>query len=84
MVKALSSCRPDEIMDISHGFHLLRDGNAWVAVGPALSTWRSRRPGFGDTKGGAIKALQVEMRKAGYPDHAIPTMETFTVHDDDK
>ena len=51
--------------DVAHGFHLLKDGDAWCAVGrstwtssgrPQASATRRRRPS---------KALRAELRKAG-------------------
>jgi hypothetical protein len=50
MVKVLSSCRPDDIMDISDGYHLLKDGDAWCAVGPVFADLQRSPAGFGDTQ----------------------------------
>jgi hypothetical protein len=36
--------------------------------------------GFGATKEEAVEALQRELRRAGYPDHAIPKIADFEVH----
>jgi hypothetical protein len=63
-------------MDISHGFHLLRDGDAWTAVGPDFVDLVRSPAGFGATKEAAVKKLQAELRRAGYPDHASPSWAT--------
>jgi hypothetical protein len=67
--------------DIAHGFHLLKDGDAWCAVGPQFVDLMRSPAGFGDTVEGAVKALRAELRKAGWPDSAMPTLSSFTVHD---
>jgi hypothetical protein len=67
-------------MDISHGFHLLKDGNAWAAVGPEFLDLQRSPAGFGATQEEAVKKLRTELRKAGYPDHAIPKIGDFKVH----
>jgi hypothetical protein len=79
MVKALSSCRSDDIMDINDGYPLLKDGDSWVAVGPDFIDLQRSPAGFGATKEEAVRALQRELRKAGYPDHAIPRFREFQV-----
>jgi hypothetical protein len=66
--------------DIADGFHLMKDGNAWCAVGPEFVDLVQSPAGFGETPQAAVKALQVELRKAGYPDHRIPMLGEFTVH----
>lgn len=66
---------------VGHGFHLFRDGDAWGAVGPEFVDLQRSPAGFGATKEAAVKALQVELRKAGYPDHGIPKIGDFTVHE---
>jgi hypothetical protein len=52
-------------MDIANGFHLLRDGNSWCAVGPEFLDLQRSPAGFGDTPEQAVKAPGVELRKAG-------------------
>jgi len=67
-------------MDISHGFYLLKDGDAWAAVGPDYIDLVRSPAGFGQTQEQAVRKLQAELRKAGYPDHAIPKIGEFKVH----
>lgn len=67
-------------MDISHGFHLFKDGDACAAVGPEFVDLQRSPAGFGETPRAAVRALQVELRKAGWPDHAIPKIGDFKVH----
>jgi hypothetical protein len=67
--------------DIGPGFHLLRDGHAWCAVGPEYVDLQRSPTGFGYTKAEAVKALRGELRKAGGPDSALPALSGFTVHD---
>jgi hypothetical protein len=43
------------------------------------STCRGRRAGFCATKEEAVRALQAELRKAGYSPHAIPSFREFQV-----
>jgi hypothetical protein len=68
--------------DIGPGFHLLRDGHAWCAVGPEYVDLQRSPAGFGDTKAEAVRALRAELRKAGWLDNALPTLSGFTVHDE--
>jgi hypothetical protein len=65
---------------IAHGFHLLRDGDAWCAVGPEFVDLQRSPAGFGDTPEEAVKALRAELRRDGYPDNALPKLRDFTVH----
>lgn len=67
-------------MDIAHGFHLFRDGDAWAAVGPEFVDLVRSPAGFGLTKEAAVRALQAELRKAGWPDYRIPKLGEFKVH----
>ena len=41
--------------DTAHGFHLLKDGDAWCAVGPEYVDLQRSPAGFGDTPGEAVK-----------------------------
>ena len=36
-------------MDVSHGFHVFRDGDAWCAVGPHFIDLMKSTAGFGNT-----------------------------------
>jgi hypothetical protein len=64
------------------GFHLLRDGDMWAAVGPHFVDLQQSPVGFGETKAEAVKALHVELRKAGWPESAMPALIRFKVHDE--
>jgi hypothetical protein len=67
-------------VDIGAGFHLLRDGDAWCAVGPEFLDLQMSPAGFGDTKEEAVKTLRAELRKVGYPDHSLPRLGEFMIH----
>jgi hypothetical protein len=69
------------MMDLSHGFHLFRDGGAWCAVGPHYIELVLSPAGFGATKEDAVKALHVALRKDGWRDKPMPEMSSFKVHD---
>jgi hypothetical protein len=62
------------------GFHLLRDGNSWVAVGPDFVDLQRSPAGFGDTQEEAVRELQHELRKQGWPDRRLPALGDFEVH----
>ena len=66
--------------DISTGFHLLGDGDAWVAVGPEFVDLQRSPAGFGATPEEAIQALGAELRRQGWPDHSVPRLQGFKVH----
>src|SRR5262245_22063609 len=68
--------------DISEGFHLLKDGEAWAAVGPDLVDLVRSPAGFGSFKEDPVKKLRAELRRAGYPDRALPKLGDFKVHGD--
>jgi hypothetical protein len=67
---------------IAHGFHLFKDGDAWAAVGPHFVDLQQSPAGFGETKDQAVKALHAELRKAGWPESAMPALIRFKVHDE--
>jgi hypothetical protein len=70
-------------MDISHDFHLLKDGNAWCAVGPDFIDLQHSPAGFGATQQEAVRALCAELRRAGYPDVALALLSDFELHAQD-
>jgi hypothetical protein len=55
-----------DISAVAHGFHLLRDGDAWAAVGPQFVDLQQAPAGLGATPEEAVGALRVALRKAGY------------------
>ena len=69
-----------DIGAIAHGFHLLKDGDVWLAVGPEFVDLVQSPAGFGDTPEEAVRELRAQLRKAGYPDHSLPRLGEFTVH----
>jgi hypothetical protein len=71
--------RKRKAMDVSRGFHLFRDGDAWCAVGPDFVDLQRSPAGFGATQQEAVRALWVELRKAGWPDW-LPALSDFAVH----
>jgi hypothetical protein len=48
-------------MDIAQGFHLLRDGNMWMAVGPEFLDLQRSLAGLGNTKEEAVKELRAQL-----------------------
>ena len=69
-----------DIGAIAHGFHLLKDGGVWLAVGPEFVDLQRSPAGFGNTQKEAVRELRSGLRMAGYPDHSLPTLDAFTVH----
>jgi len=67
---------------IAHGFHLLKDGGTWLAVGPEFVDLVRSPAGFGNTRQEAVRELRAQLRIAGYPDHSLPRLGHFTVHDE--
>lgn len=68
-------------MDVSHGFHVFRDGNMWCAVGPHFIDLMASTAAFGETPEKAVEALHVEWRKESWwRDKPLPTFDRFTVH----
>jgi hypothetical protein len=65
---------------IAHGFHLLKDGGVWLAVGPDFVDLQRSPAGFGNTRAEAVSELRAQLRRGGYPDHALPNLGAFTVH----
>lgn len=72
------------VPDVSHGFHVFRDGNAWCAVGPHFNSLADSTVGFGATPVEAVMTLRGALLKARpdtYRRHALPTFGHFTVHE---
>ena len=67
---------------LAHGFHLLRDGDAWCAVGPDFLNLQRSPAGFGATRQEAIRALRADLRVAGYSHYSLPSLGEFTIHDE--
>jgi hypothetical protein len=49
------------------------------AVGPEFEDLQRSPTGFGDTPSEAVWQLRAELRKAGYPHSALPSLSEFTV-----
>ena len=69
-----------DIGAIAHGFHLLKDNNVWLAVGPEFVDLVRSPAGFGNTREEAVRELRAQLRMAGYPDYSLRTLGEFTVH----
>lgn len=75
--------RDERIMpDVSHGFHIFRDGNAWCAVGPHFRDLMQDKAGFGDTPQHAYSRWKTDnSRDPWWRDKPMPDFDRFTVHD---
>jgi hypothetical protein len=62
--------------DIVSGWHLVRDGNAWCALGPEFYDLTVSAVGWGSTPEGARNAL--EARCDG--EIQVPALREFQVH----
>ena len=67
-------------VNLAHGFHLLKDGGVWLAVGPEFVNLVRSPAGFGATRKEAVRELRAQLRMAGYLDHSLPRLGDFTVH----
>lgn len=68
--------------DITHGYHLFKDGAAWCAVGPHFVDLMASDAGFGITKEQAVEALHRRMRKdRWWNDKVLPPLGKFFVHE---
>lgn len=68
-------------MDVSHGFHVFRDGSAWCAVGPHFIGLMKSDAGFGDTPQKAVENLRIQVAgKPWWRDKVFPNFDEFTVH----
>lgn len=67
--------------EISQGYHLFRDGNAWCAVGPHFQDLHQSLAGFGDDPAGAVDNLRSAIVNAEPTRrHPLPVLKDFTVH----
>ena len=69
--------------DVSQGFHLFKDGNAWCAVGPHFQNLQESDAGFGDTMCDATNALEEtreKRRQCGEKNLKRLTWLDFKVH----
>lgn len=69
--------------DVSHGFHIYMDGNAWCAVGPHFRDLMQDRAGFGYTPESAFEAWWDANKNSANVRavvHAKPEFSAFTVH----
>jgi hypothetical protein len=71
-----------DIGAIAHGFHLLKDGGVWLAVGPEYVDLVRSPAGFDNTQKEAVRELRTQLRTAGYSDHSLPRLGKFTIHDE--
>jgi hypothetical protein len=68
-------------MDVSHGFHVFLDGNAWCAVGPHFRNLQESTAGFGDTPEAAVDEWRKESAKdSWWGNNPLPTFSEFAVH----
>jgi hypothetical protein len=69
------------MLDVAHGFHVYRDGNAWCAVGPHFIDLMKSDAGFGDTPEAAVDDLRGALAKQEWwRNKVLPTFDKFTVH----
>lgn len=69
-------------MNVSHGYHLFMDGNAWCAVGPHFQSLAVSDAGFGSTKAAAVAALHDCMSKdRWWENKVLPPLSAFEVHE---
>lgn len=66
--------------DVSTGYHLFKDGNAWCAVGPNFVNLQESDAGFGDTPERAFNAWRYANRNNISPD-LMPVFADFKLHD---
>ncbi len=71
----------EDLPDISTGWHIFADGNAWCAVGPAYVDLQQSLAGFGYTHAEAYRDLMrvLIMRDPGYLNHR-PRVADFHIH----
>jgi hypothetical protein len=66
----------------AHSVDLSAVDDTWCAISPTFEDLQRSPAGFGNAQQEAIEAMRAELRKAGYPDHAIPKVGDFKVHGD--
>lgn len=68
--------------DVSHGFHVFRDGSAWCAVGPHFTDLMTSDAGFGDTPQKAVDNLRERVSgQQWWRNKVFPSLDRFTLHD---
>lgn len=66
--------------DVSHGFHVFRDGDQWCAVGPHFIDLMKSDAGFGDTVEDAVSALCKSFAlDPWWRNKSLPTVDLFQV-----
>jgi hypothetical protein len=69
------------MINVSHGFHIFRDGAAWCAVGPHFIDLMKSDAGFGDTPEEAVAEFHSVLRRdSWWQNKPLPTMDEFEVH----
>lgn len=68
--------------DVSSGFHLFMDGDAWCAVGPQFFDLAISDAGFGATHAEAIADLNSRLKnQRWWRDKSLPEIGQFKVHE---
>jgi hypothetical protein len=65
--------------DIMDGFHILRDGDKWLAVGPRFFDVDKNIAGFGDTPEEAFTNWRLRWEQRPGDSH-LPEFGEFTLH----
>jgi hypothetical protein len=69
--------------EISSGFHLYKDGDAWCAVGPTFVDLQQSVAGFGDTMIDAVNDLWRQLKtEPSWRDQEPPNFHQFKVWDE--
>ena len=66
-----------DIGAVAHGFHLPKDGDVWLAVGPEFVDLVRSPAGFGNTREAVGNSAQLRTADTR---HALPKLGQFTVH----
>ena len=68
-------------MNVSHGFHIFRDGEAWCAVGPHFIDLMKSDAGFGETPEQAVADLTGKfVHQSWWQNKPFHKLEEFTTH----
>jgi hypothetical protein len=71
--------------DIHHGFHVLRQGGKWMAIGPDFVDLERSTVGFGDTPEEAMTQWRLRRaRTVSACGQRMPTKRDFIVHYEDE
>lgn len=69
-------------VNVSHGFHVFRDGASWCAVGPHFIDLMKSDAAFGDTPEEATSGLrEILANQRFWQNKPALTIEDFIVHD---